>query len=100
MGYQTPVSYTHLDVYKRQVPDISCEESGPLPGNTGDPREYLGLAIGKVVKHRYRMSRSQQRNAGVRADITGASGHQDVHLQLHRWRDQGLWTRKSFLSRP
>ena len=45
MSYLIPVSYTHLDVYKRQSPSTNYVVLGENPGSKYEKAKQLGLKI-------------------------------------------------------
>ena len=48
-GYYTPVSYTHLDVYKRQMLKGAEKHPGLIERNTGSSARTSGISLNSSI---------------------------------------------------
>jgi hypothetical protein len=59
------------------IANVAVDERQRLPANLPDAFECRSAAVGKVVEDNNLAAGIEKLNAGVRTDISGATGHQD-----------------------
>ena len=82
--WSTPVSYTHLDVYKRQVPQRADDPNGPLQMQiiSLDYNSYVGkIGVGRINRGRMRPGMDVAYKFGP--DGQGGRGRINQVLKFH-----------------
>ena len=64
---------------QRFVPHIALVEADALAGDALHPLQTLRIGIDQIVDDHHLIAAFQQLHAGVRADITGTAGDQNLH---------------------
>jgi hypothetical protein len=66
------------------VAHVGAFEHGHLAGERLQAAQHLRRAVGKIVHANHAVTRRQQGQPGVRADVAGRAGEQDVVHQTGR----------------